>query len=831
MQYIRVSRSLSASANMDAIDVPSCGGSCAPRQLAVTCLYFDRLEVTTLSICRCCPAPLQLIALGLFGCAPVLPSLAVDVRVLELVKGLFVHMTPNMSGWTEALEGFLNDRGYKLATNDNLRRRFSIAYHWYIILALTVAEHVSDLLCCQTPAPDAEDENVSVRENTQPSEYLRSRCPLCFGGKDWRQRRDPSNDIDLIVCVDACFTQKRSRNARNDVTNDPPNPTQTIFISEFDVKAMEAHVEDCRRVNGGRKRSRVLAANGDGYENGMKIPMSVLDACGDSFVAADEKREKASTRYFADTGLMAMLCRHDRVLWLVNMTSAGEKQYYALALLQRLFDHLPSDMSVGLLYDIGCQLERSCRKWRFLSGAVLSRLHFAIAVFHAYGHQWACQVIYHPRKCVGFGLSDGEGCERLWSFLKPLIPVLRVSGFHQRLFVLDYQVRHLHTKSLECFGDWLHRRWMHCRKKMASTTEALALLDVEESVLRDQWAAQVAYQTAPLARQAKNKGEEEINRVLALEKVLEHQQIVIDDLEYQLAVNSVCDVTDLNIRLVEARRKLATTTTLVEKRRAVLGVRMNARALKTRIRERLRQRKFELERLERAYRTTTNENKLQDNVQAAIRRREPTILKLVSNYNTLCKQLHTLIDVGTAPPGAIVPPCISREGIFQLDVDDDLWQDIGLDDATTDPPLWLADECVRMGIRHLLEYDRCVEEEARVCRERCVLQEWMISEWNNLQKARGDAVEEEELTEEEEEEEEEEGQTRLWGINMGDDELMAEVEEAALAYEYQLQGQDDSDEELIRDLSEVDDMFSESHGLVDDGELSFICTPTKKWKF
>jgi hypothetical protein len=56
------------------------------------------------------------VALGLFGCAPVSPSLAVDFRVLELVKALFVRMTPNMSGWTEALEDFLNDRGYKLAT-------------------------------------------------------------------------------------------------------------------------------------------------------------------------------------------------------------------------------------------------------------------------------------------------------------------------------------------------------------------------------------------------------------------------------------------------------------------------------------------------------------------------------------------------------------------------------------------------------------------------------------------------------------------------------------------------------------------------------------------
>jgi hypothetical protein len=157
--------------------------------------------------------------------------------------------------------------------------------------------------------------------------------------------------IDLIVCIDACFTQKRSHSARNDVTQDPPNPTQTIFIPEVDVKAMEARVEEHRGANRCRKRSQRQASQGDGYENNMKIPTSVLDACGDSFVAADEKREKASTRYFADTGLMAMLCHHDRVLWLVNMKSAGEKQHYALALIQRLFNHLPLDMSVGLLLE------------------------------------------------------------------------------------------------------------------------------------------------------------------------------------------------------------------------------------------------------------------------------------------------------------------------------------------------------------------------------------------------------------------------------------------------------------------------------------------------
>ena len=124
---------------------------------------------------------------------------------------------------------------------------------------------------------------------------------------------------------------------------------------------------------------------------------------------------------------MGMLCRHDRVLWLANMTSAGEKQYYALALVKKLFEHIDDSFTVGLMYDIACGLERSCRKWGFLK-AYLPRIRFAISVFHAYGHQWPCQLVYHPRKCAGFGLSDGEGCERFWSAIRPLIPSLHVSG-------------------------------------------------------------------------------------------------------------------------------------------------------------------------------------------------------------------------------------------------------------------------------------------------------------------------------------------------------------------------------------------------------------------
>jgi hypothetical protein len=185
---------------------------------------------------------------------------------------------------------------------------------------------------------------------------------------------------------------------------------------------MEQYVEQRRAAGSSSREPQV-----DGYEGSLKVPASTLDGCNDSFTAADERRHKASTQFFSDTGLMAILCRHDRVLWLANMTSAGEKQHYALALLQKLFENIPETLTVGVLYDIACQLHRSFVKRKFLPH-YLNRITFGLSVFHTYGHQWPCQIIYHPRKCVGFGLSDGEGCERFWSSIKKLIPTLCVSG-------------------------------------------------------------------------------------------------------------------------------------------------------------------------------------------------------------------------------------------------------------------------------------------------------------------------------------------------------------------------------------------------------------------
>ena len=98
--------------------------------------------------------------------------------------------------------------------------------------------------------------------------------------------------VDAIVCIDACFTQKHCSGQ----PDDPLNPTSSVFLRQEDVYAMEHEVEELRRVHSVRstRNSRSMVETEDLLEQGMRVPVSVLDSCNDSFTAADEKRQKVS---------------------------------------------------------------------------------------------------------------------------------------------------------------------------------------------------------------------------------------------------------------------------------------------------------------------------------------------------------------------------------------------------------------------------------------------------------------------------------------------------------------------------------------------------------
>ncbi|KAI6096295.1 hypothetical protein EDD16DRAFT_1500636, partial [Pisolithus croceorrhizus] len=117
-------------------------------------------------------------------------------------------------------------------------------------------------------------------------------------------------NIDAIVCIDAYFTQKR----RSGLQDDPVNPTATIFLSQEEIDSIECEVDSLRKKKpsfaderrGGYASKRKHRDEEDGFEQGMKIPISVLNTCNESFTATDEKHQKASTQFFSDTGH----CKH-----------------------------------------------------------------------------------------------------------------------------------------------------------------------------------------------------------------------------------------------------------------------------------------------------------------------------------------------------------------------------------------------------------------------------------------------------------------------------------------------------------------------------------------
>ncbi|KAJ3825201.1 hypothetical protein F5880DRAFT_1478695 [Lentinula raphanica] len=794
------------------VEPHSCECCQTSRKLKIWVVRFSKIEQIELWASDCSKAAVQLIRSGLFPCSPVYPTLAVDIRVLDFVRRLFLRIAPNYTAWCSTAIDFLAAQGYHLPGDDPLRRRFANALQWFMSLhdkvttqidavlqhvrqeivpvSSTTPSHLSPRSHCAdtmaTPSYDGEsttghqapcleefrekghlrkrsredrddldldDSNPTESDNmeselrsplTRPTECLRARCVACFGG-------DCKN---VVVNVDACYTQKHSSKGGRDPPRTHP---RSFFIPETEVKAWKQYVDLVRpsKQQAGPPKKRHRTDNDeqdqDHFEEGLRVPKSVLDGCLASFTAADEARIKGSTRFFDVTANMTLLCRHDRPLFSVNIDTAGEGQHFVFALLSKLFENLPPHVEVRFLYDIGCQLHRSCEKWGFLK-PYLTRLTFAVSIFHAFGHQWPCQLIYHPRKCAGYGLSDGEGAERLWHSLSHLIAYGRVAGYHVRMYNLDSQFHFNSDEALYKLGLWLHRKVLLCNEKLKEAEEILQACGIPEEVLRDEWEAQIKAQTKPLPRQHKHQAKSAVEEALQLRKARDAAQDHVDDLRKRIIDMSSesWDVATAELELQSAVDTLRRAQGRVTRKEDTLGVdakhqlrslikspfltkKMNARALKMRIRERLRSRKFELDRLERSYRKQRSEQRINEHTQDSVKRRDPGISQLAHKYNKLCDDMNTLIRQKKAPRNVVAPIRIDMEKLFELDVDDDIWLDIGLgyeeEGDGRVPPRWLSDDNVRAGIRAMTDRDRCHEEHVRLYEERSAMQVWFNEEW------------------------------------------------------------------------------------------------------
>ncbi|KAF9065876.1 hypothetical protein BDP27DRAFT_1228343 [Rhodocollybia butyracea] len=164
--------------------------------------------------------------------------------------------------------------------------------------------------------------------------------------------------------------------------------------------------------------------------------------------------------------------------------------------------------------------------------------------------------------------------------------------------------------------------------------------------------------------------------------------------------------------LLEDYKKLASSP--------FLDLCLNAQAVKMHLHDRLKVRKFKHDRMERSFQHQQyNEQKLTAHAADSVKQRDPTIQRVAKTYNTLCATMRNLICAGKAPHYAVAPEQIPMENLFGLDVDDAIWQDVGLDGdgETLNPPLWLCNDKVWNGIKGVLLRDWCDEELCRLANE------------------------------------------------------------------------------------------------------------------
>ncbi|SCV72969.1 BQ2448_6894 [Microbotryum intermedium] len=316
--------------------------------------------------------------------------------------------------------------------------------------------------------------------------------------------------------------------------HDPQATTPDLFISAAEISEMKEAVEK------------------------TKTPSK--KACTESWIAADDGAEKFWAGK-SDTGLVACVCRHDVVLKKVNLEKSGEKTSGARS-------------KNWVLYDIACNLKHHIQK-RELLPELAPRLEFATSVFHAFAHQWSCQVEFNPQLISKFGCTDGEGCERLWSSLHSLIPINRPSTRSHRLdnvarrsielnrssmdnlgershFMMYRWSLKLRTLALFRLGYWMHRKHTHAETKLEQAQACLDRVKESdprwtESALLLQWEDQRTAQTAKTTAEQDRE-----NKTLRMKMYA----ILIELHEQDLALFEVGETSDPAVKAShEAKRR------------------------------------------------------------------------------------------------------------------------------------------------------------------------------------------------------------------------------------------------------------------------------------
>lgn len=88
--------------------------------------------------------------------------------------------------------------------------------------------------------------------------------------------------------------------------------------------------------------------------------------------------------------------------------------------------------NIGCAYDIGCEFSKTVSTSSLGQRAANQKFRLMVGAFHGHAHNRVCQLSWHPLYIKGTGLTEGEGCEHIFSASNDLARNTRhASRFHR----------------------------------------------------------------------------------------------------------------------------------------------------------------------------------------------------------------------------------------------------------------------------------------------------------------------------------------------------------------------------------------------------------------
>ncbi|KAA1077789.1 hypothetical protein PGT21_019911 [Puccinia graminis f. sp. tritici] len=639
-------------------------------------------------------------------CAPHL----LTHRMVDLVD---IHgaqpFTLALNEWLEPRSERLHARGKKHARE--LRKPFSATVDLYRTL-----ENMTDELVFKALRLDPQE--ILASEN----------CPACFGPRPPNAEDYPSQTRDkLIVCLDGNFQHRHHTKASRDYR---PIETPRIFLPPSEFANMKTTIRDkeIELSPPARVSSNIFIFVRLRFPGQYSKMTQQADRCADSHKAADDKRNESTWKGCDDTGLIGCCCRHDSAIHMGNIYKSGEQRCLPIAIINKLIAECEGERQIGILYDIGCSLDKYMRA-RDLLGEHRSRLSFGTSVFHAYVHNWICQLDYHPRLNNGWGLSDGEGLERLWSYLSPLVSPLRYSTRNHRLASIAHRLKYHNWKGKRELPAWLKRKFNAALKRRDEARLVLrGLQEIQnpyaasgvtytKSFFEFQWQEQCAFQ-----KQHTEVEQERRSKLVSLYK----QEAVVELLRTRLRGPEIFLATEQQVLDL-----LASINEHSEQLRRQLDELTGEHGMQAVMNDLF----VQAVHIQAENRPITDSKtighhlgtKLKEKIFKASQARRPAVKKHIDHFNRCYLNYVTKFPDQTLSDAADYP--LTYDNFVAFPLDHRFWND-GLYYHSKAP--WAIDADVRAGITATLNLSRVQEEFQLLAQELCRAIGWGVSYYNRL---------------------------------------------------------------------------------------------------